>query len=220
MSTPKDGHHCARVAVAMLASAAVLLAPAPPSASANSYHDFLCRIPYGPSAGRAAPVDDVTYSTSGTFVFAGDGCAERWRAVCVDGRRSPPRLRLGGWDTFTAPAGLTISGFTLWRYEADGPCQPYGSPASNLDYSPGPPSVQGLCAQSLGCSARGTLATHSTRQTPSASQASAVSRRSSGAGRAAADRAANARPQGPGRSPRNTTSTRRTSTSSITRRRP
>jgi hypothetical protein len=61
-------------------------------------------------------------------------------------------------DTFTAPVGLTIAGFTVWRYEADGPVQPSGAPASNLFYSPGPASVQGLCAQSLGgCSSRGTL---------------------------------------------------------------
>jgi hypothetical protein len=57
--------------------------------------------------------------------------------------------------TFTAPAGLTIAGFTLWRYEADGASQPYGTPASNLLYAPGPPSVQGLCTD--GCS-RGTPA--------------------------------------------------------------
>jgi hypothetical protein len=27
----------------------------------------------------------------------------------------------GGSNTFSAPAGLTISGFTVWRYESDGP---------------------------------------------------------------------------------------------------
>ena len=48
-------------------------------------------------------------------------------------------------NTFTAPAGLTISRFVLWRYEADRPGQPYGTPASNLTYSPGTGLVQGLC---------------------------------------------------------------------------
>src|ERR1019366_9103594 len=33
---------------------------------------------------------------------------------------------------------------------------PYGAPASNLLYSPGPPSVEGLCAESEGCTSRGT----------------------------------------------------------------
>lgn len=59
-------------------------------------------------------------------------------------------------NTFTALAGLTIAGFTVWRYEADTAVQAFGAPASNLLYVPGPPSVEGLCAQSLGCSSRGT----------------------------------------------------------------
>ncbi len=46
----------------------VCLAPASPAA-ADSYHDFLCRIPYGPHAGRAAPADDVTYATNGDYVY-------------------------------------------------------------------------------------------------------------------------------------------------------
>jgi predicted outer membrane repeat protein len=127
----------------------------PSLAAASSYHDFLCRIPYGPSAGRAAPTDDVSYSTNGDFVFAGDSCASGGALYASMDGEVPHPYSAGGYDTFTAPAGLTISSFTVWRYEADGPSQPFGSPASNLDYNPGPASVQGLCAQSLGCSSRG-----------------------------------------------------------------
>ena len=50
MSNPKDGHrkwHAAAVIVVGLLS--LLTAPSP--AVANSYHDFLCRIPYGPTQG-------------------------------------------------------------------------------------------------------------------------------------------------------------------------
>lgn len=144
----------ARIAGAVLTGAVCLLVM-PSLAAADSYHDFLCRIPYGPSAGRAAPADDVSYSTNGTFVFSGNSCASGGALYAsMDGEVSHP-YGAGGWTTFNVPDGLTIAGFTVWRYEADGPSQPYGSPASNLDYSPGPASVQGLCAQSLGCSSRG-----------------------------------------------------------------
>ncbi len=155
MSSPNHRHRGARIATVVLAGAACLLAMPSPVA-ANSYHDFLCRTPYGANAGRPAPADDVSYGTNGTYVYAGDGCASGGVLYAsMDGSVSHP-YGSGGWDTFNAPAGLTIAGFTVWRYEADTPVQPYGAPASNLDYSPGPASVQGLCAQSLGCSSRGT----------------------------------------------------------------
>ncbi len=149
MSIPRHRRRGRPAAAVVLLGVLVLLA-ASSTAAANSYHDFLCRIPYGASAGRAAPTDDVTYATAGTFVFAGDSCASGGALYAsMSGETSQP-YGTTAVNTFTAPDGLTISGFTLWRYEADGPSQPYGSPASNLDYSPGPPSVQGLCTQ--GCS--------------------------------------------------------------------
>ncbi len=155
MSGPERGCGRARLAATVLAGAACLLA-GPSLATANSYHDFLCRIPYGPSAGRVAPTDDVAYATNGDYVFAGDSCATGGALyAAMDGEVSHP-VGAGASVTFNAPAGLTIAGFTVWRYEADEPVQPFGAPASNLAYSPGPASVQGLCAQSLGCSSRGT----------------------------------------------------------------
>ncbi len=155
MSMTKHRYRGARITAVVLAGATCLLAT-PSLATANSYHDFLCRIPYGPSAGRAAPADDVSYGTNGTYVYAGDGCASGGVLYASMDGSVPHPYGSGGWDTFNAPAGLTIAGFTIWRYEADTAVQPYGAPASNLDYSPGPASVQGLCAQSLGCSSRGT----------------------------------------------------------------
>jgi hypothetical protein len=147
-------HSHGGVAVAVLLGAVCLLA-APSLAAAAEYHDFLCRVPYGPSAGRSAPTDDVTYSINGAYVYAGNSCPVGGALYASMDGGLPQPFGSGGWDTFTAPAGLTIAGFTVWRYEADGPTQPYGAPASNLSYSPGPLSVQGLCAQSLGCSSRG-----------------------------------------------------------------
>jgi len=157
MSTPKHGHLKGHIVATILAGAVgILVAPSP--AAANSYHDFLCRIPYGPSAGRAAPADDVAYATTSgaPWLYSGDGCAGGGSLyAAMDGGVSHP-YGVGASNTFNAPAGLTIAAFTVWRYEADTAVQPYGAPASNLLYSPGPPSVEGLCAQSLGCASRGT----------------------------------------------------------------
>jgi hypothetical protein len=157
MSTPRDGRRERHIAAVILLGAVSLLVVASP-ATANSYHDFLCRIPYGPSAGRAAPADDVTFATTSgaPWLYSGDGCAGGGSLYAsMDGGVSHP-YSVGASNTFNAPAGLTITGFTAWRYEADTAVQPYGAPASNLYYSPGPPSVEGLCAQSLGCASRGT----------------------------------------------------------------
>ncbi len=141
MSGPTEGHRWALVVATLIVLAGPLVISA--SAQAGAYHDFLCRIPYG---------------ASGTYTFAGIGCeAGGALYAAMSGDVSHP-FGAGGWVTFSAPAGLTINGFTLWRYEQDGPVQPFGAPASNLAYIPGPPSVEGLCAQSLGCGSRGTPA--------------------------------------------------------------
>jgi hypothetical protein len=159
MSNPKDRHSKGHiVAVILLGILSLLAAPSP--AVANNYHDFLCRIPYGPSTGRAAPADDVTYSTTpgAPWLYAGDGCAGGGTLyAAMDGGVTHP-YGVSALNTFSAPAGLTIAGFTLWRYESDARSAFYGSPASNLLYSPGPPSVQGLCAEIENCSFRGSQA--------------------------------------------------------------
>jgi hypothetical protein len=160
VSSPRYGRRHVWIAAAVMAIGVCLLV-LPPLAEAGSYHDFLCRIPYGPSGviGRPAPAEDVTYATDGSFFNAGDGCegGGAMYARMLGGVAHP--YGTSASNTFTAPAGLTISGFTIWRYEADGPYVPYGVPASNLLYSPGPPSVQGLCAQPpefKDCTHRGT----------------------------------------------------------------
>ena len=155
MDAARPRRWVAEICGTILVSAAVLLVPVP-GALPDSYHDFLCRIPYGPNAGAPAPADDVGYTINGSFVFAGDGCAGGGSLYAAIDGQVPHPYGAAGVTTFNAPAGITIAGFTIWRYEADGPSQPYGSPASNLLYAPGPPSVQGLCTQSLGCSERGT----------------------------------------------------------------
>ena len=137
------------LAVVLAGVAGPLATPSP--TMANSYHDFLCRIPYGASAGRAAPADGVTYAINNDFIYAEDTCSSGGALYAqMVGEVTHP-FATEASNTFTVPAGLTISRFVLWRYEADRPGQPYGTPASNLTYSPGGPiSVQGLCTE--GCS--------------------------------------------------------------------
>ena len=147
-----DGSQGIQMAVARFSALSLLTAPSP--ATANSYHDFLCRIPYGASAGRAAPADGVTYAINNDFVYAEDTCSANGSLYAQMVGETTHGFGTEAADTFNAPAGLTISRFVLWRYEADRPGQPYGTPASNLTYGPGGPiSVQGLCTE--GCS-RGT----------------------------------------------------------------
>jgi hypothetical protein len=143
MSNPKDGHRKWHVAtVILLGLLSLPMAPSP--AIANSYHAFLCRIPYGEKAGHPAPVEDVTYATGG-YMQAGEGCESGGSVFAqMDGETSHP-YNTGAYDTFTAPAGLTISGFTLWRYEATVEGVNYGTPESKLEYIPGPPAAGTLC---------------------------------------------------------------------------
>jgi len=155
MSRPRPGYRNGHIAAMILIGVLCLLVTSSP-AVANNYHDFLCRIPYGASSGRAAPADGVTYAINNDFIYAEDTCAGGGSLYAQMVGETTHPFATEAADTFTAPAGLTISHFVLWRYEADRPGQPYGTPASNLTYAPGGPiSVQGLCTE--GCS-RGTPA--------------------------------------------------------------
>ena len=120
MSTPKLGHCKGHIAAVILVGVLSLLV-ASSSAVANSYHDFLCRIPYGPSAGRAAPADGVTYAINNDFVYAEDTCSSGGALYAQMVGETTHPFATEASNTFTAPAGLTISHFVLWRYEADRP---------------------------------------------------------------------------------------------------
>ena len=193
MSTPKLGHCKGHIAAVILVGVLSLLA-ASSSAVANSYHDFLCRIPYGASAGRAAPADGVTYAINNDFIYAEDTCSSGGALYAQMVGETTHPFATEASNTFTAPAGLTISHFVLWRYEADRPGQPYGTPASNLTYSPGGPiSVQGLCTE--GCSRGNPADPLSSENVVSVPELSGV-KEIRGAPPAAADPAANARQPG------------------------
>jgi len=127
----------------------------PAVAAADQYHVFACENPY---TGQGAPAADWSYDqgTNGYGDGAGSSCSGGGGSISawMDGGITHG-FGEGGYATFNAPGQLTIAAFTLWRYEAVGPYEPYAAPATNIAYNPGNVSVEGLCAQSLGCSNRG-----------------------------------------------------------------
>jgi 5-hydroxyisourate hydrolase-like protein (transthyretin family) len=149
-------HHRPRlpVALAVAALCATVLGIAAARANAATYHAYLCRVPYGPQAGKPAPTDGTTYSTSGSYVFASQGCSGGGAMSAAMDGGTTHNFGEGATVTFTAPGSLTVAGFRVWRHVAVGPVQPFGAPATNLSYT-GATSVEGLCAQSLGCTAMG-----------------------------------------------------------------
>ena len=146
LSVEALGWRGSRWAVAPLLALLLLgVCLAPSSAAAKSYHDFLCRIPYGPEAGRPAAAEDVSYEINNNNLYVGDSCPEGGELYAVmDGGITHP-YTARAMNTFEAPAGLSIARFTVWRYEAAGPSQNNGTAESKLEYIPGPPSVEALC---------------------------------------------------------------------------
>ena len=55
--------------------AVALVAILAAQASAATYHSYLCRVPYGPNAGKPAPTDNTAYTHAGTFVSAFQNCS-------------------------------------------------------------------------------------------------------------------------------------------------
>ena len=147
---------CRRAAASVVAAAVALGAAHPQTARANDFHVFSCEDPY---TGQGAPTDDWRYDigSSGYGDGAGSSCSGGGGAISayMDGGVGH-NFGEGGTATFTAPGDLTIAAFNVWRYEAVGPALPFASPATNIAYQPGNVSVEGLCAQGLGCSSKGT----------------------------------------------------------------
>lgn len=138
-------------------SAATLTAPAP-DASAATYHAFLCRIPYGPAAGQPSAADNVSLPFTGSFVFVESSCAGGGSLYAGMAGDIPHPFGDRAAIKYTTPAGVTISSFAVWRHMRVTKTQPFGAPVTNTEYRPGPPSVEGLCAQSLdGCTGRGNI---------------------------------------------------------------
>jgi hypothetical protein len=146
---------CVSTLIGVLALCGALALMKPITARAGTYHAFLCAIPPGDTGeGTAAPTDDMSYAVNSSYMQAGAGCGGGGGSMyaLMDGTTTHP-YSARATATFTAPSGLSIAGFKMWRYEEDGRSQPYGSPETNLSYT-NVISVQGLCTD--GCSSRGT----------------------------------------------------------------
>jgi hypothetical protein len=129
-----------------------------PPAAAGSYHDFLCEIPYGPHAGSPAPTEGVTFTTTGSFSEGGANCESAGGEMMtrMDGAVEHSANGEGETARFTAPSGLSIGGFTLWRYEQIGNTKAYGPPVAGIEYgNAGSNTPVDACAQINGCSTNG-----------------------------------------------------------------
>jgi len=131
---------------------------APASAAATSYHVFLCEIPYGVDAGSPASTEDVSYSTKGTYSEGGSFCEapDGVMVARMNGAVEHSADEEGEAARFTAPDGLSIAGFTLWRYEQIGNTQSYGPPVTSIDYGNASSQIAvAACSWISGCSANG-----------------------------------------------------------------
>jgi hypothetical protein len=154
MRITQSGLRLARVAIAALLCLALLGAFAG-GASAATYHAFLCRVPYGPNAGKPAPTDGTTYAPNGAFTFAGQGCAAGGAMFAAIGGTAPHAANTTATAAFTTPAGLTINAFTVWRHDRTDDGVDFATPVTNIAYE-GAPSVEGQCALRMGCPGHGT----------------------------------------------------------------
>ena len=155
---PRMRRRGSRRLTASLLLLGVCLALTPSSAAANSYHDFLCEIPYGPNAGSSAPTEDMSFSTTGSFSQGSANCTGPNGEIMtrMDGAVTHSANGEGETARFTAPTGLSIAGFTLWRYEQIGNTQAYGPPVTGIEYgNAGSHTSVDACAWIDGCSTNG-----------------------------------------------------------------
>ena len=126
-------------------------------ADAAAYHAYVCRVPYGPNAGKPASAEATSYSNnSGTT--AAESCATGGAMTAgIDGTTTPPYGH-GASVTYETADGLTISGFRLWRHEAVGPttADGTGAPFTYGTYGQAETLVQPVCSRPGGCTERGT----------------------------------------------------------------
>ena len=126
-------------------------------ADAATYHTYLCRIPYGPNAGKPAPTDNTVYTPYGASTVALQNCAAGGAMTAALTKDAQPQ-GAKAIITFTAPGGLTVAGFRVWRHIGIHPgAVGAGEPISNLAYT-GQQSAEPTCAASAGCTQRGELA--------------------------------------------------------------
>ena len=152
MTTRKIEHRATALVIAALACLAVI-AVAAADARAATYHAFLCKIPYGPNTGAAAPTDNAVPNVIGPSSSAAQGCADGLPMTAAMGGMVEHQYNHGASFTYTAPSGLTIAGFKLWRNTFVGPAGT-GAPQTDIRYTGGAPLDHCFGPD---CTGRGTL---------------------------------------------------------------
>jgi len=135
----------ALLVVAALAGAA--------QASAATYHAFLCRVPYGPNAGKPAPTDGTTYSSNSAGTVAKQTCATGGSMSATVIGTVTTTVGNGASVQFTVPAGLAMPGFRLWRHERATAQASGGTPFTKAEY--GSSLLEPDCNPGIGCTERG-----------------------------------------------------------------
>lgn len=119
------------------------------SATAATYHDYLCRVPYGPDAGTQVATDPLVPTLRGASSTTTQNCTDAGGSLKVTMPGSAVAVD-GASLSFQVPAALTLPMFTLWRHSTvGGPgtnAEPETQVRTNGAVVPGT-----RCAVDLGC---------------------------------------------------------------------
>jgi hypothetical protein len=146
--TTGGAHGLRRGAMAAALAGLALLAGAA-GAQAATYHAFLCRVPYGPSAGAIAPTVGVTGGREGPPAEFTTDCTGG--ASMTTFTNAPIQTGIGSSDNYVPGAGVTIVGFRLWRQMQAIGNTPAGTDFVANVYTDGGATVDGLCLGSSLC---------------------------------------------------------------------
>jgi hypothetical protein len=148
----QDGRAQRALGVALLAALALLAGAG--QARAATYHAYLCRVPFGPSAGAPAATDGVVFTHNTSGGSATDSCPTGGTmTAALDG--GAHAFADGASLIYTTPGGMTIAAFSAWRHERAGPVAVPATPFTNVKYT-GAASAEGApCQQNGGCVERG-----------------------------------------------------------------
>ena len=140
-----------------MAALCVAAAIAPAAAWAGAYEVAVC---HDPGSGLSAPVDGMSFPSSGAYADAGvyGACGNGgYVYATLDGIAAHGPSDVAAWE-FTAPAATTISGVAVWRAFMAGPSAPFRSPIAALDVigADGSATTVAACSQAYGCVSAGT----------------------------------------------------------------
>jgi hypothetical protein len=129
-----------------------------PSASAATYHAYVCKVPFGPSTGMPASTDFVTFTQN---ITSGGGATNSCpsgglMSAALDG--AAHAVGQGAALIYNVPGGLSIAGFRAWRHERVGPIGNGAAPFTKISYSGAAAAEVSNCQANVGCTERGVTA--------------------------------------------------------------